>query len=284
MAPALSEASHDLGLGEDVHIHPNPTTEEKRTLYQAADVFMAPSDNVQETFGLTVLEAMASGLPVIASSWGAYRETVEHDRTGILVPTRMVDCLELASHTTHLRDPLELHRQLGQAVVIDMGAVTAAMLALAASPERRRDMGLAARRRVLAHYDWSVIIPQYEALWRSAALARAPAPAAHDLFTYDYRQAFGHYASGVLELDQDLRVAEPGEAWLAETVPTRWFAAAGCPDSVEVARDVLAACKSCGPIACRDLMTSLGQDEMAQQRVLQQISRLLKYGFLEVAP
>ena len=44
--------------------------------YGMADVFVSPSDNIQETFGLSVIEAMASGLPVIVSDWDGYRDTV----------------------------------------------------------------------------------------------------------------------------------------------------------------------------------------------------------------
>jgi len=44
-----------------------------RLAYASADVFMSLSDNIQETFGLTPLEAMAAGLPVIASDWDGYR-------------------------------------------------------------------------------------------------------------------------------------------------------------------------------------------------------------------
>ena len=63
----------------------------RRRVWHAADVFVSPSDNIQETFGLAVLEAMASGLPVVASDWDGYRDLVDHGRTGFLVPTAMVE-------------------------------------------------------------------------------------------------------------------------------------------------------------------------------------------------
>ena len=49
------------------------------------------ADNIQETFGLVVIEAMACGLPVVASDWDGYRDLVEDGVTGLLVPTTMVD-------------------------------------------------------------------------------------------------------------------------------------------------------------------------------------------------
>ena len=38
------------------------------------DIFVSLSDNIQETFGLTPLEGMASGLPVVATDWNGYRD------------------------------------------------------------------------------------------------------------------------------------------------------------------------------------------------------------------
>ena len=45
-------------------------------LWAAADVFLSLVDNIQETFGITPLEAMAAGLPVVASDWDGYRYTM----------------------------------------------------------------------------------------------------------------------------------------------------------------------------------------------------------------
>ena len=59
-------------------------------VWQAADVFTSLSDSIQETFGLVILEAMASGLPVVASDWDGYRDLVIDGVTGFLVPTYMV--------------------------------------------------------------------------------------------------------------------------------------------------------------------------------------------------
>ena len=53
----------------------------------AADVFISLVDNIQETFGITPLEAMASGLPVVVSDWDGYRHTVRDGEEGFLIPT-----------------------------------------------------------------------------------------------------------------------------------------------------------------------------------------------------
>ncbi|WP_045222964.1 glycosyltransferase [Desulfonatronum thioautotrophicum] len=53
--------------------------------YASADIFVFPSTT--DTFGNVVLEALASGLPVIVSAEGGPQENVIHDQTGIIVPT-----------------------------------------------------------------------------------------------------------------------------------------------------------------------------------------------------
>ncbi len=55
--------------------------------WRAADVFISLADSVQETFGLTPVEAMAAGLPVIASDWNGYKETVREGLDGFRILT-----------------------------------------------------------------------------------------------------------------------------------------------------------------------------------------------------
>ena len=43
--------------------------------WAAADIFVSLSDNIQETFGLTPIEAMAAGLPVVVTDWNGYQAT-----------------------------------------------------------------------------------------------------------------------------------------------------------------------------------------------------------------
>jgi starch synthase len=57
---------------------------DRKTAWAASDVFLSLSDNIQETFGLTLIEAMAAGKPVIATDWDGYRDTVEHGESEML--------------------------------------------------------------------------------------------------------------------------------------------------------------------------------------------------------
>ena len=58
-----------------------------RRAWCAADVFVSISDNIQETFGITPVEAMASGLPVLVSDWNGYRDTVRDGIEGFRIAT-----------------------------------------------------------------------------------------------------------------------------------------------------------------------------------------------------
>ena len=59
----------------------------KKLSYAVSDIFISLVDNFQETFGLTPLEGMASGLPAIVSDWDGYRDTVRDTVDGFRIPT-----------------------------------------------------------------------------------------------------------------------------------------------------------------------------------------------------
>ena len=59
----------------------------KHKTLSAGDIFISLSDNFQETFGLTPLEGMAAGLPVLVSDWDGYRSTVRDNVDGFRVKT-----------------------------------------------------------------------------------------------------------------------------------------------------------------------------------------------------
>ena len=128
--------------------------------YKLADIFVSPSDNIQETFGLTVLEAMASGLPVIVTDWDGYRDTVVDGTTGFRIPTYWADC----GMSWNKRF------QLGQSVAMDMDRLVESMRTLLENGALRKTFGEAARDHVESNFAWEGIIKQYDALFHQAAL------------------------------------------------------------------------------------------------------------------
>ena len=188
-------------------------------IWQAADVFTSLSDNIQETFGLTPIEAMAAGLPSVVSDWDGYRDTVEHGEHGFRVPT-------LAPPPGQGADLADAHaigidtydRYCGYAsqfIAVDINATAEAYAALIGNPALRARMGDAARKAAQAAFDWRHVIALYQALWadlaarRASAVESAPAhgptywPARADPFTL-----FADYPNEALSAQHRL---EPGD-------------------------------------------------------------------------
>lgn len=182
---------------------------DKLLLYRACDVFVSLSDNPQESFGLTILEAMQAGLPVVASNWSAYRELVIDGHTGYLIPTLWADCLGEISQVSPLLPGALTAGQLGQSVACDVFALRSRLAMLCGDPALRQQLGEAGRKRAQL-YRWPAVAKRYlqlveqlnaldSALPPSAeipSLAATPAPdmpASFSLF-----EVFGHYASHIL--------------------------------------------------------------------------------------
>jgi len=144
----------------------------------AADIFTLPVDNVQETFGLAPVEAMAAGLPVVATDWNGFRDTVVDGETGFLVPTAMGgDGSSLAMRYQMGIDSYETYmRGISQCVAMDISAAARAFTLLATNKDLRKKMGDAGRSRAIKNYDWSAVIPQYLSLWDEQERERASAP------------------------------------------------------------------------------------------------------------
>jgi len=168
-----------------------PATEREKALaLAAADVFVSPADNLQETFGLSVIEAMAAGLPAVVSDWDGYKDLVDHGRTGLRVP------IATAFPSPGALDPLDRSYRLGLidydnmvgvlslAAVVDEGALRQGLENLLLNPEWREALGVQARQRWLQRFSWPVVQAQYRELWlelaalRRAAGALLPSPPA----------------------------------------------------------------------------------------------------------
>lgn len=100
---ALEAMRNDLGLGGYVNFL--GVRQDIPELLQAADVVVLPSHAAVETLPLALLEAMASGVPVIASAVGSVPDLIEHGRNGLLI--RPADALGLRDAICHIIDNKE---------------------------------------------------------------------------------------------------------------------------------------------------------------------------------
>lgn len=152
---------------------------ETRTgIWAAADIFTSLVDNIQETFGLTPVEAMAAGLPCVISDWNGYRETVRHGLDGFCIPTLLPPpgtAQDLVEAYGRGRDNYDFYiGRMGQLASVDIDAAAESYARLATDPGLRRTMGEAGRKRA-AEFDWASIIPRYREVWSQLGEIRAQA-------------------------------------------------------------------------------------------------------------
>lgn len=196
-----------LGVFDRLRLKVDFADAEKKDLLAASDVFVSPVDNVQETFGQSVIEAMAAGLPVVVSDFDGYKDTVD-DEVGVRVPTRLnADWAEL-SELAPLLYERPLHLALGQSVEVDLAVFERALRELASDAPRREKLGKAALARAKERYDWEVVINRYEYEWhRLAASGAKPSGKAHPL-QLDYGEFFGHFTTGGADTSRKVVRAE----------------------------------------------------------------------------
>jgi len=128
------------GLSTRVRFTGRVTTTQLVRHYNRAEMMACPS--LYEGFGLPAGEAMACGLPVLATTGGALPEVVEDGVTGILVPPG------------------------------DAPALARAMRTLMSDAELRRRMGQAGRERVLEKFSWRKAALETEAVYHEVLGAR----------------------------------------------------------------------------------------------------------------
>ena len=112
-----------------------PVSEElKRQALKSADIAISLVDNPQETFGLAVAEAMAAGLPLVASDWSGYRDLVRDGIDGFLVPSAWASSAPSLSVSlgwqqfTGIQSFPAIAGALAQLVQIDMAAAETASI------------------------------------------------------------------------------------------------------------------------------------------------------------
>ena len=153
---------------------------ENRRAWFAADIFVSLSDNVQESFGLTPIEAMAAGLPVVVSDWDGYRDLVRDGVDGFRIPTiapppGMGEALAFIYAAGYGGHDV-MCGAASQSTAVHPGIATGALVKLIGDDNLRRTMGAAGRVRARALFDWPVIVRAYQALWADLAERRKTAP------------------------------------------------------------------------------------------------------------
>ena len=138
-APSLSSLARELGIERRVRFLGLVTGERKVGLYRSATLFVCPSR--REPFANVILEAFASGIPVVATDVGGNREMVEDGVNGLVVPPESPEALAAA-----------IERLLGS---------TAGLASLQKGAARGAD-----------RFDWHAVVERYVAIYRRVIAER----------------------------------------------------------------------------------------------------------------
>ena len=114
---------------------------------------------------------MAAGIPVVASDWDGYKDSIRHGIDGFLVPTRWATgssacgfALGWQQHLEMLSFPL-VSGALGQLVQLDMGSAFAHLATLFTNNKLCRSMGAQGRKRAKERFSNQVVMGQYANLF-----------------------------------------------------------------------------------------------------------------------
>lgn len=292
---AVDDYAKHLGLGHDVQVMTEGASfmPQKHYLYAASDVFISPIDNVQETFGITPLEAMAAGIPQIVSDWNGYRDTVVHGETGFLLPSYWARCQgEISEGSLFTSSPYD-HLALSQSVAVDMRAFIGSVERLLNEPALRDAMAKRSRERALELYAWPKVVARHEALWAELReeASHHPAPP-RDGARYarpDYGRVFGHFATRLLDDKSELGLTPLGRALCQGkvSIPTHYIEQWQYLDLGILKRIIGGLIKSdekgagLGIGQMVAVMSKKSGDEGAHDLIVRHAMFLVKYGYAE---
>ena len=186
----------EMNIGDNIKIITNFEENIKRLIYRAMDVFISLANSPQESFGLTILEAMASGLPVLATDWNGYKCLIKDNYNGILINTRWSGESEEASLLSPILPWQITHSILSKEILIDPGEVAIKTLRLYSDQELRKDIVRNAFVSV-QEYQWKHVIKKLEAHWY-AMLEKREKCGDTDWFFMDYKKIFSHYPTEMI--------------------------------------------------------------------------------------
>lgn len=179
-----------------------------RRAWAGSDLFISLADSIQETFGITPLEAMAAGLTALVSDWNGYKDTVRDGLDGFRIrtwapPADGGEIIAAAFEAGALGYNQYLSRS-NTAVAVDLDQLTQRLRDLVGDPALRRRLGEAGRKRARQDFDWAVVFRRYQALWDEQTAVRhkaADAPGTRDWLTRapksgsDFMSPFDAFAS-----------------------------------------------------------------------------------------
>jgi len=263
--------------------------------WAGADIFVSLSDNLQETFGITPIEAQAAGLPVLISDWDGYKSLMEDGEQGFRIRSAM------ASNTSALAKNYESSLVYGRYCAetslltsIDIGQFIDRALQLVNNSDLRKTMGKKGLERAHTFYDWRVVYQQYEELWQDLSARRHSALHNPNLKALIEKApkcsparlppsiAFEGYPTQFVTSETRVQIAvkQPLSHYKKlKTLDIFQMSVSALPqeDEIQLILDTTAAI---GPASVKRIAITLRQGEAKAQRA---IAILLKMGIVEIA-
>lgn len=257
----------------------------------AMDIFMSLSDNIQETFGLTPLEAMAAGKPVIVSDWNGYRSTVQDNIDGFRVKSYTLPAghgEELARQ--YMNNEINYDHYIGnssQKVAIDIKDCIDKLTSLISNSEIRNKFGENAKKNAKTFFSWDVILNKYESLYNELNSIRLNEYSDYKFFLQsrlpsdklDPFYLFEDYPTEILTLDTKFFLTENIQGLAIEDffkLESVNFAKKGFPE-VKAVKDLLENLNKDDIYSIKTISDNFKIDE---DNLFKIIIFLIKYGFL----
>jgi glycosyltransferase involved in cell wall biosynthesis len=269
----------------DITFHDGSDRQSVYDFLAASDIFLSLVDNVQETFGIAPVEAMAAGLPVVASDWDGYRYTIIDGEQGFLVPTLGgypgTGLRLLERHLFGIDSYQSYVGQLAQHTAVDIDLAACSIADLANDAGLRAHMGEAGRKRVQECFAWPKVVAEFDSLFKKLEQLRSESEALssestrEDPSRSEPYSCFGKFATSVLT-DQTLLVrnaqsAKPGAAELDR------YASAWRLDAEQVERLLQAVSQS--PCTFGELVA--GKNDVERRLVAATVVWLAKLGAIK---
>jgi glycosyltransferase involved in cell wall biosynthesis len=136
----------ELGLENAITFYGTVDLANLAKLYATSSVFVLPSINRLEAFGIVQLEAMACYTPVVAADIPGVNSVMDIGKSGLLVPKQ------------------------------DPDAISSAVLKIISDPNMVKSMGARGRELVETKYDWPIISKEIEAVYKKAIAKKKAVP------------------------------------------------------------------------------------------------------------
>lgn len=198
-----------LGIDKSVSLFSSFEYSRRDLFFSAADVFVSPTDSIQETFGLTVLEAMACGVPQVVSDWDGYKETVVHGKTGFKVDTYWCECdADISRNAQVLTEEFDSerfysHYLIGQSVAVDLQKYEYYLQLLIDNPRLRDEMSQNSIEEFRNKYTLKKTIAAYEQVWDELVDIQRKCvnreKKTSDIYNLNYFNAFSHYPTHIID-------------------------------------------------------------------------------------